>query len=156
MTVYRTILTTDEFDNFVNSIPRSGMLVFANNKVLNAKREDHTLTLKGLFFKTTATINSMDTESTGTESIVIMKTRYRLPFYFITLFLLVFLFMFMFAEKVTINGNPDPSTLDRLGFVMIGLLLFLIPITLFVKLKSDFIKNIEQELKLIKTPANNT
>jgi len=154
MTKYRTILSSDEIDNSLNSIPKDQALFLPTNKVIYANRKGNTATLKGLFFKTKAKIEIIDNESR-----IEMKTRFRLPLYFFVSFLLVFFCFFtynlIFEDNVTINGNSNPNLLERFGFMLVVLIIVSIPIGIFIGLKTDFAKGIERELKLKKTPTNN-
>lgn len=143
MAEYKTILTVKEIDAFVKSVPSYQVFFFVTNKIIYAERQDKSIILKGLFFSTKAKVVNTDH-----ETIIVMNTKCRFYLYLISLFVLAFFSILFFVDNVTINGHTDPSIIERLIFTLIGLVFFSIPLGIFVKLKSDFIKQIENELKL--------
>lgn len=143
MKQYKTTLTDDEIDRVVKSSISSKARIFPSNKIIYAKRKKDKVILKGLFCRATALINEIDG-----EKYVEIKTRFRLQYYFVFIFIVVFISMFLFADNVTINGETDPGIFTRLGFVLVGFLLFSLPVGIFVKLRSDYKKIVIDKLQL--------
>jgi len=140
---YRSQLTPSEIEEQLNSLTHKGLVFFPTNKILYISKKDKRLIIKGIICTTKVTI-----EKTDTATELELRTNYNWTFYFLQAFLATFFLAFIFSDNVTINGNQDPSILQKLGFVVIGVVLFSIPVAIVAKLKADFIKQIEKKIQL--------
>ncbi len=150
MEEYSTTKCNDELFQLAQSLIKNGAVLLPSNNVIYSKRKGNTILVKGLFFKTTIT-----TKKRELGTLVKMKTRFRAPIIFLSIFTLVFLLAFLFGNNVTINGNPNPNIIDKSGFVLVGFTIFSIPFAILINSKSRFQKKLEKELGLKKTTANN-
>jgi hypothetical protein len=110
---------------------------FPTNEITYAKLKSDRLLISGMFCKGIGQITDQNDSLT-----IDLKVRLRRQFTFIGLFVLFLLSGFIWGENVTINGDTDPSIWKRIGFVLIGLAFFSIPILILRKLRSDFEKKI--------------
>ena len=139
---YTSHLSMSEIKNRLNSELRTGFML-PHNKIVSVTTKKGEINLKSILCFTKVKI-----ESKEDLSHLELKTRFHWPVYFIPVFLIAFFSGFLFSGKVTINGNPDPGLIEKLGVFAFGLVVLLVFIALIVNLKSGFIKYLEEKIDL--------
>jgi len=140
---YRTQYTTSEIEERLTSLVHKRQIFLPTNAALFIARKDDGFIVKGLLCITRVKISK-----TGDATNLEFRSRFNWSVYFILAFLAIFFSAFLFSDKVTLNGNSDPTFLEKLGFVAIGLALFSVPIFIVVKLKLNFEKEIQRKIIL--------
>jgi hypothetical protein len=138
---HRSQYTTSEIEERLTSLVHKGQIFLPTNRALFIARKGDEFILKGLLCITRVKI-SKAVDVTNLE----LRSRFNWPVYFILGFLAIFFSAFLFSDKVTLNGNSDPTFLEKLGFVATGVALFSVPIFIAVKLKSNFEKEIQRKI----------
>ena len=116
---------------------------FPTNEITHAKLKKDKFEVSGMFCKG---IGQLDEHN---DSINIdLKVRLRRQFVFIGLFVLILLSGFIWGENVTINGDSNPTLWKRIGFVSIGLIVFIaIPSFILTHVRNDFKRKVEKLIK---------
>ncbi len=135
--------TPAEIEQRLRSLVQNGNFLLPSNKALFSVRKGDKIILKGYLFTTKIKLSKAG-ELTHLE----IRTRFNGFFYLTLAFLVIFFSAFLFSDKVTLNGNSDPTFLEKLGFVTIGLALCSISLAIAIKLKSKFVQQIENKIML--------
>ncbi len=138
---HRSQYTTSEIEERLTFLVHKGQIFLPTNRALFIVRKGDEFILKGLLCITRVKISKA-----GDVTNLELRSRFNWVVYFILAFLAIFFSAFLFSDNVTLNGNSDPTFLEKLGFVAIGLTLFSVPIFIVVKLKSNFEKEIQRKI----------
>jgi len=140
--IIETTLNLQEIDKRVSEIQRKGkrLIVFpCKNKIVYANRDGDKLTLRNSTFRASGNINIH-------EKKIRFKVDISIAFKIAGVLTLLLFAVAIFSNKVTINGNANPSVVERLSYFGFGLLLLLIPVLILLKQKSDFEQVIKEVL----------
>lgn len=116
---------------------------FPTNEITHAKLENNVFEVSGILFKGVGQIEEQK------DSVSIdLKVRLKSQFVFIGLFVIILLSGFIWGENVNINGDSDPALWKRIGFVSVGLVIFIaIPSIILKQLKYKFKKKVVNLIK---------
>lgn len=147
MPSYTTDIDWSEMAAKLKSLRQSGFILNMRKAILEVDVYDDKIVAKG--FACIATLRK------GTISCQ-LDVNYNWMVKFLIVFFYGFMLLFLFAQNVTINGNSNPSWLERLMFTglfsAVGTAFFLI---LFGDAKNIIKKKIEHELNLTPTDTSN-
>jgi hypothetical protein len=115
---------------------------FPSNEITHAKLKNHKFEVYGLFCKGIGQLEEQKDSLT-----IDLKVKLKRQFTFIGLFVLILLSGFIWGENVTINGDSDPTLLNRIGFVAIGLAFFAIPTLILFRLRNGFERKVKDLIK---------
>lgn len=134
-------ISTEDVDNLIAS-NRSRTILFSPIDIpFYISRKNNALKIKGLLFKATGIIDSVNRQ-------VILSIKFRTTYKIVAFLVALFLIGFLLSNKVTLNGNSNPTIIDKLVFVSVGIvLLIIIPYSLLNRIKSNFKNKTKQLLE---------
>jgi len=118
--------SAEQIDAFIASkASRMSYNAFALFSIAKAVRKENLVWFYGYFYTAKGEIVE---ESGRGKAVLNLSVSNSIKAVFI--FVYVFLCLFLFYDKVTINGNVDPSIIERITFVLVGFVAWTIPLVL--------------------------
>ena len=148
--MYISELNIKEIKEHSNSLSNSKYLSNPVTKILYTSYKAGKVLLLGYFYKAIVRIDDFKSSSN-----IELKVKYNFSVQIILAMIILLLFSFIYQDNVTINGNSNPTIIERLQFVGIGCAMLAIPVLVIVNMKASFYNRIVKELKLKKPVANN-
>ncbi|MFD2163713.1 hypothetical protein ACFSJU_14985 [Paradesertivirga mongoliensis] len=138
----QTDLNIQEIDQRISDIQKkeTRLIIFPSpNKIRYANRDGDKLILTNSTFRAFGNINISKKE-------ILVKIEISTVYKIAGIVTLLLFSVSVLFNKVTINGNANPSVYEKLTYLGFCLLLLLIPVLILLKQKSDFQKRIKEVL----------
>jgi hypothetical protein len=116
---------------------------FSFDTIQRFKRFEDKIILKSLTSKVTIHLKKIDDEMISVSLKINFLISLKILFYFVTILFLSILFL----EKVTLNGDQNPSLFDKIVFVFIAFAICSIPYGILYFMKIQFLRKIENQIK---------
>lgn len=134
-------INIDEIDYLIDSNRSKIIFLSAIDTPLKVSRRKNILEINGLIFKSTGIIDSVNRQ-------IIFNIKLRTTYKIVAFFVVFFLISFLFTHKIILNGDSNPSIIDRLIFVSIGIIMLIImPYSVLNRLQSNFKNKTKQLLE---------
>lgn len=133
-------ISADDIDAWVHKVgQKSTFRLLPTNSILSVRRTSSKIKIDGMLMSADGHLSD---SASDLEITVRIRTTFKLAFFLG----LVFILFFLFAAQVTLNGNPDPTVLERLVFVSVGLALWTFIFIPLLGYRRDFGEKIKTSL----------